>query len=420
MKKICIVTLLSIFFAVTTSILPDLEAKEKVKLGCLYSLTGPYSQTGQDATRGVDIATEMINQRGGLLGKEVVIIKGDELDQKTAMSEAERLYIQENVNTVIGGWTSAHAYAVKNVAEKHRKIYWIPSATGDAITQKGQKYTFRLGPLGTWRGAITMDFINDMVGPKLGIPKEKLKVAILHEDSLLGRELWKGAESRIDALKINLVSRLEYHHGAIDLTSEITRIKVKDPDVTVLFSSGPDTFLFWRQAKAANFNMKCFIGFGPIGMPDFVKSFPNDYEYVCHIAVPIERIDPKVIKTAEGADLKEFRDRYKNTYGAPPGGPASHAFGGAWLFYKHVIPKAKSFDPEAIREAALSLDIKEGETVSGYGFKFAPPDHQYAGTNLKATVTIQQWKDKYLHPVYPKAIASKELELPMPKWHERK
>lgn len=409
-----------VFLLIGFQMVSQADAKEKVRLGVLFSLTGPFSHTGQDAARGTDIATQMINERGGLLGKEIELVKGDEVDQKLAMSEAERLYIQENVPLIIGGYISSLAYAVRGVAEKHHKIYWIPCAMGDPICEKGQRYTFRVNPPASKLGAASIDFTHDVVIPALKIPRENLKVAILQEDSLYGQMTGKGAKDRIGSLKINVVSYLEYNYKTIDLSTEITKTKATEPDVVIQLSAGPDTLLFWRQAKAANFNMKCFVGQGPFGMADFINAFPKDYEYVFDVGNPMERLEPSLLKPEPAADLKEFRERYRKLHGATPGGPASQAFAGTWLLYKYVIPLAKSFDPEAIQKAALSIDLTEKDLVAGFGAKFAPPDHPTAGANLSAFPAIMQWKDKYLNIVYPKQIAAKQSELPMPRWEDRK
>jgi branched-chain amino acid transport system substrate-binding protein len=291
---------------------------------------------------------------------------------------------------------------------------------GDPICEKGQKYTFRVNPPASKLGTASIDFVNDVVIPALKIPKEKLKIAILQEDGLYGQMTGNAAKDRIASLKMNLVSYLVYNYKTIDLSTEITKTKATEPDVVIQFSAGPDTFLFWRQAKAANFNMKCFIGQGPFGMVDFLNAFPKDYEYVIDVGNPMERLEPSLLKPDAASDLKEFRDRYRKLHGVTPGGPASQAFAGTWLLYKHVIPLAKSFDPEAIRNAILSIDFKEKDLVTGFGAKFAPPDHSIAGANLRAFPAIMQWKDKNLYIVYPKEIASKQAELPMPRWEDRK
>jgi len=75
-----------------------------------------------------------------------------------------------------------------------------------------------------------------------------------------------------------------------------------------------------------------------------------------------------------------------------------------------VLPKAESMEADALREAALSLDIPEGNTLLGYGVKFAGPDAPNAGHNIRALAAVMQWQDGVLQVVYPEMMATSEPE----------
>jgi branched-chain amino acid transport system substrate-binding protein len=91
----------------------------------------------------------------------------------------------------------------------------------------------------------------------------------------------------------------------------------------------------------------------------------------------------------------------------------------AHLLFETVLPKAGSVDPEAVRKAALEIDIPEGGTVFGFGVKFAPPDHPSAGQNLRAIPVLMQWQEQKPWVVYPAAFAVRDPLLPLPTWEER-
>ncbi len=67
-----------------------------------------------------------------------------------------------------------------------------------------------------------------------------------------------------------------------------------------------------------------------------------------------------------------------------------------------------------IRKAALELDIPEGSTPSGYGVKFAPPDHVLSGQNLKSYPVVMQWLKQKVEIVWPNALKSMDPRLPAP------
>jgi len=72
-------------------------------------------------------------------------------------------------------------------------------------------------------------------------------------------------------------------------------------------------------------------------------------------------------------------ERYKAKTGATDVPPhCSMGFNQTWVLLNNVLPVAKDkyggFDPEAVRKAALDVDIPAGGTIQGYGVKFFPPD----------------------------------------------
>jgi branched-chain amino acid transport system substrate-binding protein len=95
-------------------------------------------------------------------------------------------------------------------------------------------------------------------------------------------------------------------------------------------------------------------------------------------------------------------------------------FGHAWMLLKtldYTVEKYGDPTPDNIRKAALEMDIPDGTTPSGYGMKFAPPDHEYSGQNQRCYPVVMQWLDQKVQVVWPSALKSMEPSLPMPSDH---
>jgi branched-chain amino acid transport system substrate-binding protein len=86
-------------------------------------LTGPLAKNGIKNSDGVKIATEMINDESGVLGKKIVLVSADALDPQAAASEANRLITNEKVTAIIGTQTSSLSMAATLVAEKNKVFY---------------------------------------------------------------------------------------------------------------------------------------------------------------------------------------------------------------------------------------------------------------------------------------------------------
>jgi branched-chain amino acid transport system substrate-binding protein len=89
-----------------------------------------------------------------------------------------------------------------------------------------------------------------------------------------------------------------------------------------------------------------------------------------------------------------------------------------YLFLTQVLPvaikKYGGVDGEALRKAALDLDLPEGSTMLGFGVKFAPEDDRMAGQNTRAFPVVTQYVDDKAVVVWPPSQAQAEPVLPLP------
>ena len=94
----------------------------------------------------------------------------------------------------------------------------------------------------------------------------------------------------------------------------------------------------------------------------------------------------------------------------PPAGHAAAGFSAIWALFTEVLPKAKTFEPDELREIALKLDLPEGSLVNGSGIKFTnfdwPDDPKDAGQNLRASIGVWQWTKTGNEEVFPPGLAT--------------
>jgi hypothetical protein len=88
-----------------------------------------------------------------------------------------------------------------------------------------------------------------------------------------------------------------------------------------------------------------------------------------------------------------------------------------YVFLTEVLPRAiKKYggvDPEALRKAALEIDLPEGGTMLGFGVKFNG-DGPMAGQNDRSFPVVIQYIDDKSSVVWPKSQAQREAVLPLP------
>jgi branched-chain amino acid transport system substrate-binding protein len=392
---------------------------ETVRVGALFPFTGPLALLGQESFNGATIAQDIVNEKGGIRGKKIEWVKADGVDPKKAMTECERLINVEQIKIIFGTYSSSLSFAASEVAERSKVIYWEQGAIADKITQRGFKYLFRTMPKAGDFGILAANFAHDVVAPKLRIDPKKMKVAIMFEDSLYGTTVGNSANDRAKKLGMDVVGFESYSLKSVDISPIVMRFKARNPDVIIATSYMEDGILFWKQAKDMDLNVKAFIGTGAAhGMPDWAKTFGNEANYIFNIDPPIG-INPKIYNAKTKATLKEFQEKFNKKFGHLPATHATAGFVGAQILFEEVLSRAGSVDPEAVRQAALQVDIPQGGTVFGYGLKFAPADHPDAGQNLRAHPVLMQWQEQKMWVVYPGDFAVRSPLLPLPTWEER-
>ena len=412
-----IITIFAALFLVW-GISSSVMAAEPYRIGALFPFTGNLALLGNESFNGAVIAQDLVNEKGGVKGRKIEWVKADGVDPKKAMTECERLIAVEKTKIIFGTYSSSLAYAASEVSERNKIIYWEEGAIADKITARGFKYIFRTISRAGDAGTLAANFVQEVVAPKLKMDPKKIKVGIMFEDSLYGSSVGDAAVKRAKELGLDVVASESYSAKTVDLSSIVMIFKSKRPDVIIATSYMEDSILFWRQAKDMDLNVKVFIGTGAgHGMPDWAKTFGKEGNYIFNIDPPIG-INPKAFKGNTQALSNDFRERFNKKFGHYPAVHATAGFVSAQVLFE-AIRIAGTDDPEAVRKAALTIDIPEGESIFGFGVKFAGPEDPSAGQNLKAHPVLMQWLEQKLAVVYPKAFAVAEPLLPLPTWEER-
>src|SRR5262249_20888477 len=136
-------------------------------------------------------------------------------------------------------------------------------------------------------------------------------------------------------------------------------------------------------------------------------TFGNDIDNFCNIdPVPAQLLNPASLAPGLGDLTKMMVERYKaktNATDVPP--HCSMGFNQTWILLNNVLPIAKEkyggFDAEAVRKAALDVDIPPGGTIQGYGVKFYPPGTQLSGQNERSTPVVMQNAGEHISVVSP-------------------
>ena len=397
-----------------------------IRIGVIYDLSGPFAAAGSvPCAVGAQIAIDLVNEKGGVAGKyKVEPINADSQSKvDAAINEVERLMGQEKVEIVLGVYASAAAVPLAAKVEEQKKILWITTAIATSVFKdKNLRYVFRGQIHSDQYGQAAASFLAENAKAKLGVEPKDVKLAIIHEDGPYGVGVAEATERFSKEKTVQVVLREGYSSSAPDLSSLVTKLKRLRPDIISQVGYNPDITLFLRQAREAGLRFKMLIGNGA-GYSQLDKlraTFGKDIDNFCNIdPVPAQLLKPETLAQGLGDLTKVMVERYRaktNAVDVPP--HVSMGFNQTWVLLNNVLPVAKQkyggFDAEAVRQAALDVDIPPGGTIQGYGVKFYRPGTPLSGQNERSTPVVMQFVKGETKVVWPTAIQNAPPVLPLP------
>ena len=106
----------------------------KVRIGVVTPQTGPVSIYGKANENGIKLATKEINDNGGIGGREIELVVMDDKGEITDAVTSFNLLMEENVDVVIGAFTSKPSLALAETAKNYEVPVITPGGTQEDIT----------------------------------------------------------------------------------------------------------------------------------------------------------------------------------------------------------------------------------------------------------------------------------------------
>ncbi|WP_198374838.1 ABC transporter substrate-binding protein [Neoroseomonas rubea] len=368
----------------------------EIRFGALYPFSGAQALFGDESFRGLEIAAEERNAAGGVLGRQVRLIRGDAVDQAQTIAEVRRLMGAERTAAVFGTYASPLSFAATQVSELQGIPYFEMGAISDPITERGFRYVFRSCPRASDFAAATLVAVQDVLAPLHNADPRSLRIAILHEDGLYGQTVSGFQEQQIRARGLNQVEKLAYAARSVDLSSAVQRLRAVNTDVVLHTGTQNDIVLFFRGLQEAGWRPRMVIGAGAgYSLTDTARTVGAAFEGVMNVDFTQFAVNEQF---APG--VSQFVELYKRRYGSDPRSGHSLAnFVGARIFLD-AVQRANGTDKDRIRAAVLATDVAEGTTPTGWGARF-----DEKGQNMRARPFLLQWQGGRQVTVFPEQAA---------------
>ncbi|MGI9120693.1 MAG: amino acid ABC transporter substrate-binding protein [Acidimicrobiales bacterium] len=366
-------------------------------IGASLSLTGSLAREGQLTQEGYQLCQEKVNAKGGVdIGGKKVKLDIQYQDDTSKPDVAAQLVDQFNdksVKLVLSSYGSANTEAQAAVIERNGQVMVDSAGADNKIFSKGYKRTFAvLSPATEYASAI-VKAIADLATPK---PKS---VVFLSADDGFSKTVTEGGIKTAKEQGFTVLDPQYFPNGASDVSSALTKVKGKNPDVIIGSVHLVEGVAIVKQAKE--------LGVTPAGFgetvapptPDFAKSLGAQAENVLGSS---QWTDATMGEDKYFGTAKDYAKDIQAKFGHAPDYHDAEATA-ACLALVLAAEKAGSSDVNKVRDALAGLD-----TESFFGkIKF-----DATGQNTFKPMSVIQVQNGKALTVWPKESAEAKMIWP--------
>src|SRR5262245_26319121 len=316
-----------------------------IPIGHVASLTGDTATFGQSTDRGMRMAFEELNAKGGVLGRQLDLLSEDDRSiTEEARTAAQKLLQRDQVVALLGEIASSRSLAAAPEAQRARIPMISPGSTNPKVTEVGD-YVFRACFIDPFQGTVMARFAVDELKVK--------KVAILFDfkqDYSVG--LADFFRKKFTELGGEIVADERYTSGDTDFRAQLTTIRAANPEAIFVPGYYTELGLIAKQARELGIEVPMLGGDGW----DSEKTLEiggaavEGYYFSTHYSADAE--SPKV---------RAFVKRYHETYGAVPDAMAALGYDTAHIL-SDALRRAGSPEGPKLRDAIAGTREFDGVT----------------------------------------------------------
>ena len=360
---------------------------DPILIGASLPLTGEFSQPGTAAKEGYEVWQEMINADGGLLGRDVELtIKDDASNQNTIVADYNALISQDDVDLLLGTFSSLLNLPASAVAERNQMLYVEPAGGSPDMFDRGYKFLFfAQQATADKQGKVFAEWLSQL--PEDERPQTAAYPTI---DDPFAVPTSEGIEAILSEAGIETVYRETYAIDTKNFDTIVNAMKAEDPDLVVHGAVFEDGVGLVRAMLKADF------------APDWLyqttaPSLGDQYAD----AIGAENTEGIFFSIshapeAETPGNEEFVAKYDEMFGGPPPEDAADAFAAG-----QVLQAAAEAVGSIDDQAALADWLRENEVETILG----PLSWDDTGAPQGEFLT-GQWQDGKVEFVLPEDIAT--------------
>jgi branched-chain amino acid transport system substrate-binding protein len=245
---------------ILTAAVPAFAADDTVKLGLVAAMSGQSAKSGEAIVRGLSLAIDEINAKGGLLGKKVeLLVRDDESNPAKGVIAARELVQREKVAAFFGGLDTPVSVAIVPFANQSKVPFIGVWAAGTAITRNGaaENYVFRVSAVDALVDVALVDYAARKYSAK--------KPGMILINNPWGESNEKGLKAALETKSMPFAGVEKFETGDVDVVPQLTRLKDAGADTLFLVANVAPSAQVVKSLDRMGWNVPVVSHWGPAG-----------------------------------------------------------------------------------------------------------------------------------------------------------
>jgi len=336
------------------------KAGDTIKIGGIFSITGPVSNVGDPEAKTARMLVDKINAKGGINGRKIELCMEDDQGNETQAVNAANQLIKQGVVAIIGPSRSGTTLAIADLCNQ-KEVPLISCAAAAVITDPVRPYVFKTAP----KDSDAAEQIFDHMTAR-GIKR----VGLLTDNTSFGQEgltQMKKVLPKYPGLEI--VAETSFGKDDSDLRPQLSKIQAAGAEAVVGWSILQGQSIMLKNAKTLGLTVPLYQSHGFANI-EYVKAAGDAAEGVffpaSRILVAEQLADDNPLKKA----LVEYKTEYETTYKADVCTFGGHVYDALYMIADAI--EKKGADRKAIRDHLETIQDFKG--TAGV-FNLSPEDH---------------------------------------------
>jgi branched-chain amino acid transport system substrate-binding protein len=349
-------------------------AQETIKIGLVTALSGQSARAGEAITRGLAVAIDELNAKGGALkGRKFELVRrDDEATPAKGVIAARELVFKEKVAVLFGGLDTPVSLAIVPIVNQEKVPFMGPWAAGTPITRNGAdpNFVFRVSAVDEIVNKAMLHYSQKTFNAK--------NCGMILVNNPWGESNEKGLMAALGAKGMKPAGVEKFGQDDVDVVPQLARLKAAGADCLFLVGNvGPSSQVV-KSLDRMGWKPPIVSHWGPAGgrFTELAGPSAKDVHFIQTYSFFGKQspVGEKVMKAlmAKYPDIKGPGD-------VTPAVGVANAYD-AMMLTAMAIEKAGSTAGPAVREGYYKIDRYDG-LIKSFVKPFSPGNHDAVNEN---------------------------------------